>query len=127
MQKLLSIFFLAILLTANTTFVQILRLPTLVHHYWEHVEWDNSSLVEFISEHYAKQINHPDDKHHDHQNLPFKALDCQASHIVSIVPQPAYNFPEVIQYNTKTKRIIHKSEHYPNAHLDNIWQPPRIS
>lgn len=108
MSRIVAILFLSIFLTANTTFVQILRLPTLVHHYWEHVEWDNSSLIEFISEHYAKQINHPDDKHHDHQNLPLKALDCQASHIVSIVPQPAYIFPEIIHYNTKKKGLFIK-------------------
>ncbi len=124
-KRLFAISFLFIFLTANTTFGQLLRLPTLVHHYLEHVEWDNSSLFEFLSEHYAKEINHPDDKHHDHENLPFKNIDCHTSQIVSIVPQPTFSISQIIPDTVETKKSIRKQQHYSNTFLDNIWQPPR--
>lgn len=105
----------------------MLRLPTLIHHYWEHVEWDNSTLLEFLSEHYAKEINHPDDKHHDHENLPFKAVDCQAMQVVTIVSQPTFLISQIIPDTVEIKKSIRNQQHYSNAYLNSIWQPPRFS
>lgn len=127
MRKVIAISFLFIFLTANTVFGQVLRLPTLVHHYLEHVEWDNSTLLEFLSEHYAATINHPDDKHRDHQKLPFKTIDCQTSQVITIIPQPISLICQIIPEAIELKKNIRDQQHYSNAYLNSIWQPPRFS
>ena len=116
-----------IFLTAHTALGQLLRLPTLVHHYLEHVEWDNSTLLEFLCEHYAMKINHPDDKHHDHEKLPFKNLDFHTSQVMSIVPQATFSISQIIPDTVEIKKSIRKQQHYSNAYLNSIWQPPRFS
>lgn len=127
MKRVIAISFLFIFLTANTAFGQLLRLPTLIHHYIEHVELDNSSLFEFLSEHYAKTINHPDDKHHDHEKLPFKTTDCHTSQVVTLVPQPTFAISQIIFNTVEIKKPIYNQQHYSNAYLNSIWQPPRFS
>lgn len=127
MKRVIAISFLFIFLTANTTFGQLLRLPTLVHHYFEHLEWDNMTLFEFLSEHYAVKINHPDDKHHDHENLPFKTADCHASQVVTLVLQPTFTISQIIPETIELNKSIPKQQHYSNSFLNRIWQPPRFS
>lgn len=126
-KRIIAISFLFIFLTANTAFGQMLRLPTLVHHYLEHVEWDNMTLFEFLSEHYAVNINHPDDKHHDHQKLPFKTADCHTSQVVTLVPQPTFSICQIFPETIELKKSIRNQQHYSNAYLNSIWQPPRFS
>ena len=127
MKRVIAISFLFIVLTANTAFVQLLRLPTLVHHYFEHVEWDNSTLIEFLSVHYASTINHPDDKHHDHEKLPFKALECQAIQVQTFIPQTTFSIAQIIFNTVEIKKPIYNQQNYSNAYLNSIWQPPRFS
>lgn len=112
---------------ANTALGQLLRLPTLVHHYLEHVEWDNSSLIDFLSEHYQTEIKHPDDAHKDHQNLPFKSFDVQTVQVVTIVPQPTFTFSQKIDEAETVKQLNFYQHTYSNPNLLNIWQPPRFS
>lgn len=127
MKRLIAISFLFIFLTANTAFGQLWRLPTLIHHYWEHVEWDNATLFEFLSEHYAMKINHPDDKHNDHENLPFKNINHSTFQVISIVPQPTFSISQIIPETIEIKKSIFHQQHYSIAYLNSIWQPPRFS
>jgi len=123
----MTLFLLFIFLYANIAFGQLVRLPTLVHHYWEHVEWDNNpSIVDFLKQHYAKEINHSDDKHNDHENLPFKAMEVQSTHVITIVPSLSHSLslhPEAVAI----KQAIYKKLYISNAYLSSIWQPPRFS
>lgn len=127
MKRIFAILFLFLFFTVNTAFGQLLRIPTLVHHFLEHVQLDNSTLEEFITEHYAKEINHPDDKHNDHQNLPFKALDNHAMQVVISVSQPSFIITPVFTAPVALNTPIRNQQHYTNAFLNNIWQPPRFS
>lgn len=126
MKRAIATLFLFTFLTVHTGFGQLLRLPVLIHHYLEHVEWDNSSFFEFISEHYATTINHPDDKHHDHQRLPFKSMDCQAIQVIALVPQPAV-ISQAVPETIEPEKTIRHQQHYSNTYLNSIWQPPRFS
>lgn len=127
-KKVVAIFFLVLFLTANTAFGEVLRLPVLFHHYMEHVEWDNnSSLLRFLSAHYASKIAHPDDQHHDHERLPFKTSDCQATHIVTIVPQLFSLSSEVVFISGDATQAMYSQPHCSDSHLNSIWQPPRFS
>jgi hypothetical protein len=93
----------------------------------EHVEWDNYTLIEFLNEHYASTINHPDDQHNDHENLPFKTLDCQTIQVLTLAPQSTFCIVQIIHEAVKTENIIRDQQPYSNAYLNNIWQPPRFS
>jgi hypothetical protein len=95
-----------IFLTANTAFGQMLRLPTLVHHYLEHVEWDNMTLFEFLSEHYAVNINHPDDKHHDHEKVTVQNSRLPHIQVVTLVPQPTFSICQIIPETIELKKSI---------------------
>lgn len=113
-------------LTADTSFGQFLRIPTLIHHYLEHVKWDNSTFYEFLCEHYAAKINHPDDKHHDHENLPFKTLNCHATHVLNIAPQ-IWVLSEPNCRFVEEKIGVLRTQFCQNLYLNTIWQPPRCS
>lgn len=129
MKRLVAISFLLIFLSANTEFGQLLKLPVLIHHYLEHVELDeNESLTNFLKVHYEREINHPDDIHGDHENLPFKTTDCHTAQIPVILQSLRI---EILPVTEKTaiqdKKIYSIEEHYYFSHLRNIWQPPRLS
>ena len=127
MRRAIAISFLLIFLTTHTAFGQFLRVPVLVHHYLEHVEQDNFSLFQFLSEHYTSKINHPDDQHHDHEKLPFKSTQNQTSQVVMTVPYPIFSFVQRILKTVEIKITIRNTQHYSNAYLNSIWQPPRFS
>jgi len=126
-KKVIAICFMFMFLSAYTAVGQILRLPTLVHHFLEHVEQENASLQTFLAEHYASQINHPDDIHNDHQNLPFKALDHQQISVVALV-----NVPTTILFTTSpfpsvmVKKADRTQSDFSKSYLNSIWQPPRV-
>jgi hypothetical protein len=126
-KKISAILFLFIFINANTDFGQLFRLPTLVHHYLEHVEWDNMTLLEFLSEHYTATINHPDDKHHDHQKLPYKNTDCHTSQVVTFLLQPTFSISHIIPESVELNKTNRNQQRYSNTYLNSIWQPPRIS
>lgn len=128
MKRIIAIVFLFIFLSANTAFGQLYKLPVLIHHYLEHVDWDNnSSFIDFLSKHYVAEIKHPDDKHHDHQKLPFKSIGCHTIHVVATVSQPHSSFSQIILLGVELKKSIRNQQHYSSAHLNSIWQPPRFS
>lgn len=127
MKKAIATILLVLFLTTNTSFGELLRLPTLLHHYLEHVEWDNYSFVEFVNTHYTKGISHPDDKHHDHEKLPFKTFGCNAIHILGFVPQLPLSVSSNLAELKLEFTINRNSQHYSNNNLGSVWQPPRFS
>ncbi|MGC4235091.1 MAG: hypothetical protein QM594_19130 [Niabella sp.] len=115
-------------MTTNTMFGELLRLPTLIHHYLEHCEWDNNnSVIDFLSEHYSGTINHPDDQHNDHQRLPFKSTDGFTAQVVTVMPPALFELPRIVPETNALKRLPSLKQDYSNHYLDSIWQPPRLS
>lgn len=127
MKATFTITFLILFLVTNTALGQILRLPTLLHHYAEHVEWDNYTFYEFMSEHYAKKINHPDDSHNDHENLPFKATDCQIIPLISLLAASTDFARLTTPTILKDEEVSLFHQNISSVYLSNIWQPPRFS
>lgn len=111
----------------NTSFGELLRLPTLIHHYFEHSELDNYNFIEFLCEHYTKQISHQDDKHHDHENLPFKNVNNHTLQLFSIAQHSIYSIDHIFLDRENPPKILFVNPPYSNTYLDNIWQPPRFS
>ncbi|HMR83880.1 MAG TPA: hypothetical protein PKE30_12140 [Niabella sp.] len=115
-------------MTANTMFGELLRLPTLIHHYLEHCEWDNNnSVIDFLSKHYSGVINHPDDQHNDHQKLPFKSADGFTAQVVTVMPPALFELPRIVPETNALKKSPSLKQDYSNHYLNSIWQPPRLS
>ena len=126
MRSLVAIFFLLLILIANTLFGELLRLPRLIHHYNEHVIWDNNtSFIDFMAVHYAAEINHPDDEHGDHQRLPLKAVDYSILQVVTVVPSANFSLNRMVVAYIEQQNALQPRQFYSSAYLDSIWQPPR--
>lgn len=129
MKQFIAICILSAILVSNTTLGELFRLHTLIHHFNEHKVWDNNdSLIDFIDSHYSSQINHPDDEHNDHENLPFKSNFSQVLPLITTLNSKIQfkpNTPQII--GDKVDFFINQDFHYINSYLENIWQPPRMA
>jgi hypothetical protein len=117
---------LLVFLQANTVFSQVFRLPVLVHHFLEHEENTPISFFDFLDIHYANQVDHPDDEHNDHQNLPFKTQSIPLFY--SKILYPTYFTLDL----PGPKETVHDFgfavfDHYLSVDYKNIWQPPRFN
>lgn len=129
MKRLSAIFFLFIFLNANTALGEILKLPILIHHYFEHAQENKrETIFSFIAQHYKGNFNHHHQgNHNDHEKLPFKTLNSHAIQVVSMMPHPFITISQIIFKSPDLKIPGDFQQHYANAYLSTIWQPPRIS
>ncbi len=116
---------------ANTEIGQLLKLPTLIHHYVEHRadksdEDHDISFLDFLQKHYTENDNHSDNAKHDHQNLPFKTCDCHSLHtVIALVQQNIFTVHTAFIASSKDL-AFHTEQHYTSKSFGNIWQPPRF-
>ncbi|MCZ2100976.1 MAG: hypothetical protein LC107_05510 [Chitinophagales bacterium] len=127
MKKVIAIFFLFSFLSANTAFGEVLKLPLLIHHYFEHSqEDDDNSIIDFLAKHYGKDINHHhNDSHHDHDKLPFKTFNPHSVNMFDF--QPLFNEVSIPLAEKELKTPVLQQQIYHNDYLDSIWQPPQVS
>jgi hypothetical protein len=128
LKKLIAISFLFVFLSANTELHQLLKLPVLIHHFFEHHKQEPSeSFAEFLSEHYITHLDYSDKDNHDHDNLPFKTPDCATAHIsLAFVNHIQFSVPRPTAFYDKISPI-YNGAFYSSAVVSNIWQPPKIS
>ncbi len=126
MRKISAILFLTVLVFSQTELHQILKLPILVQHYFEHkAESKDISLSQFIVLHYFSGDPVDDDYARDMQ-LPFKTNDCLQV-ITSIV------VPEEIVFELPFETPLIKD--FPKFHNDwiessyakSIFRPPQFA
>lgn len=127
MKKVFAITALVAILFSNTELNQFVKLPVLIHHYLEHLLADKQSLFDFLGEHYAQSINHPDDQHHDHENLPFKKHDCIHAHGLTFFSTSDNEIALTPPVQSQCTPPPFRVEFFSTAHYSNIWQPPRFS
>ena len=105
----------------NNDAEELAKIPTLIHHYFEHNarEGGNLDFSTFLSDHYQKK----NDCTKEHENLPFvkHSIPC----LVYVIPHFSIQFLADYQF------VISGSFPEPNlffsSHFLNIWQPPRLS
>jgi len=125
LKRFIAISFLTLVLATNTEFGQLFKLPVLIHHYLEHLEVDGQkSFADFLAEHYASEINHPDDAHSDHENLPFKSVDFHIVQVLIVVSHPEFKLSENSLASSSPKRIAGNQYLHSTGVGDSIWQPP---
>jgi hypothetical protein len=127
LKKYIAVLLLFAFLGADTEMSQLLRFPIFVHHYLEHVDSDIISMNDFLTSHYNVNINHSDDKHHDHDHLPFRAKDCPVCTVFIALIKPAHSIISTPIIFEETISAKYKGILYSSTHISNIWQPPKIS
>lgn len=127
LRKLATIVFLSVFLCANTEVGQLLKIPVLVHHYFEHHHDrdDTLSFLGFLHKHYSEEDNHSS-HNSEHERLPFKSHDAGFSQIVFVYQSPvSFEFRTVVPTGTKDQRSPFNVAFNVSSHLAKIWQPPK--
>ena len=131
LKKLIAISFLSIFLCAYTEIGQLLKLPTLIHHYLEHHndKTDDEygiSFIDFLKNHYNENSNHSDNAKHDHENLPFKTNDCNYMNtVIALMQQKVFNLHTTTIISAKNI-ACYTEQHYTSKSFGSIWQPPKL-
>lgn len=113
---------------SNSVMQEVLSLPSLVEHYFQHSEKQNIGIIEFVELHYTEnegQNQQNPDHHHDslplhHQNISI------ASYIFCI--------PDLVR-SEKEKNIVSESEiktfeysfSAKETVLKSFWHPPKLA
>jgi hypothetical protein len=124
MKKVLGILFLSVYLLSNTQFCQLLKLPVLVGHFFEHKEEDRSmTFVAYMVHHYGGHEKDAD--YETDMKLPFMT-ESETLSLTFFAPTPTvfpiqkFVFQEISQanscYNLQLKA----------TYLSAIWQPPKF-
>jgi hypothetical protein len=124
LKKLISIGLLFMLLTSNTEFHQLMKLPVLVQHFIHHKALDHSlSFADFIFIHYSDSLESNDQEHHE---LPFKSHGCQ--HLAPLVL--VCDFPACMAFKITPVAVptaSYQEVFYTCGSLGAIWQPPQLA
>ncbi|MBS1771238.1 MAG: hypothetical protein JST82_00155 [Bacteroidetes bacterium] len=125
MSRAITIFLISSLIWVQTPIGQLLKIYTLVEHYYEHKsENKDLSILGFLSMHYA----HDTDDHPGHDRdmqLPFKQCST-VSFVISFFEHNGFQLPQKIMYAAVTKSLSRYTSPFHAAEaLSKIWQPPR--
>jgi len=107
---------------------ELVRLPVLFQHYFEHKGVDtNITFLDYLKEHYNNDIPHTDDDEERDNQLPFKTHELCAHNVASSVLPSSF---EVIPKKTyqllpKQKTLIDNDHILSLAFAGKIWQPPQ--
>jgi len=124
MKRLLGIFLLSAYLFTTTQLNQLLKLPVLIGHFFEHQEQDQRiSFLDYIMHHYGGHEKDAD--YETDQKLPFMTASETLS-LTFFVPTPSVFplqkivFKEVSQVNSCYHLQLKAT------YLSSIWQPPKF-
>lgn len=104
---------------------QLVKLPFLIQHFFEHHQREKVNFIGFLIQHYITR--HAESKEHrkEHQNLPYKGhQDCAHIHIYY------YDKAQIVSivnyYTYYRKKIIYQNDNIKNIGLFSVWHPPRL-
>lgn len=125
LNRVVTIFLISSLIWVQTPISQLLKVYTLVEHFYEHKsENKNLSLFGFFSMHYV----HDTDDHPGHDRdmqLPFKQCN-QVSFTIGFFEQTVFQLPQKTTHLAIIKPLSrHTSPYHAAEALSKIWQPPR--
>lgn len=129
MKKQFAILFLFLYVFSTTELSQLLKLPILIEHYFEHKEKNSDlSFSTFLELHYSEDHfkGHPHDEDYDQdKRLPFM-MHSSTLNFVFISPLN-------INLDVADKTYVEKASDFPfeneflinKIYLSSIWQPPK--
>lgn len=127
LKKFIAISILAVYLISSTELHQLLKVPFLVEHFFEHKEQNQDiTLWQFLCLHYAEQKTKTADYEKD-MKLPFKSHDGCCASFVAYMPQAIPAVPIIAKpsYHQVQSFRLYKEVFAKSSYLDAIWQPPR--
>jgi hypothetical protein len=111
-----------VLLSAQTPFGQVFKLPLLVEHFIKHQQRSGTSLFTFIIDHYSHE--HQDADRSEDGQLPFKSL--LVLNMASAIVPPLVKADFAVKPNAVPKTALNLSR-TPQKHLSRIFHPPCAS
>ena len=120
MRRGVTIFFLVLLVSAQTPVGQLLKLPILIEHFIKHQQQNGFSFIGFLKDHYKPDHNDADLP--EDQQLPFKNITFYSIGYAIV--------PGVIKTNATIafafdKKIVFAEFYTAQQHLGSIFHPPR--
>lgn len=105
------------------TLNQFVKSPVLVHHFNEHCALDQSlTFLDFVRNHYNK-LQHPDDEHNDHDNLPFKAVQNLGNNLI-FINTTCLQISNIV-YSPEHKNVTTRNIRFLNDDRESgLWRPP---
>lgn len=129
MRKTLVIFFCLQILSGNAFGMELMKLPFLFQHYFEHEKHDHPDLSfsEYLQEHYLNESHEDEEKGHCDEDLPFNHCHDCCSHITTVISFliPETIFPIAFPVKNNEDGISAIPQFLSNYHCP-IWQPPQL-
>ena len=124
MKRMLGILLLSAYLFTTTQFNQLLKLPVLIGHFFEHQEQDqNMSFVEYIVHHYGGHEKDAD--YETDMKLPFMTASETLS-LTFFAPNPTVFYSlKLVFPETKPQNSCYSLQ-LKSSYLSSIWQPPKF-
>lgn len=114
------------MLFTQTELHQILKLPILVQHYFEHkAENKNITLAGFIVLHYFSG-NPVDDDYARDMQLPFKTSDCIQAITSIVIPEQIVISNEPLLVSTRPFFKV-QNDWIPSNYMADIFRPPQFA
>jgi hypothetical protein len=119
---------LAFYLLSATAIHEVIKLPRLVEHYFDHSREDTRvGLIQYLTLHYGIEDGTDDDAAEDNK-LPFKSSEYFSSiSFVSVKPPVIGQSMRLSEIVNAHNFLIRNESYLPSPYLDSIWQPPRYS
>ena len=126
MKKIFAISLFCLYLFSTTEMYQLLKMPLLLEHYFDHREENKDlTLFQFLNIHYTnphpKDLNEAKDR-----QLPFKShSNCAYSISANCIVSESFTLkrPET---ELPVKGAVYKNPFLRNTLVSQIWQPPRV-
>lgn len=129
MSKLVVIFysFLILVQSFNINIEDLSKFSALLEHASYHQEMYGDSFFEFLSEHYGEQMASHENKHEEHEDLPFKDKHHIFTHINTVFTLSTittYSF--LIKSFAEAPLNFFYKEGFSSFEKPSIFQPPRL-
>lgn len=126
-KKLFILFILSFHLVSATALQELVKLPVLFQHYFEHKALnDKLTFTKYLVDHY-NDIPHTDNDEARDNQLPFKSDQQTANGLVSLAIPQNYQVNLKFPIPTAVKLAVgYTEDHIPNSYQSKIWQPPKV-
>lgn len=107
---------------------ELVKLPVLFQHYFEHKELNNQiTFLNYVVDHYNEVPHTDNDEERDNQ-LPFKSTTTQTACVQSSLAIPQnHQILVKVPVRPLIKLDAPYVEYYiPNSYQSKIWQPPKV-
>ncbi len=124
-KKVITIGLVSIYLFSTTELGQLLKIPLLFTHYFEHKASSNLSFPKFLEIHYTKTgLRYADDA--KDMKLPFKTHQNYSNYTSIFIPQFLLALDKPFAISLKKINFLSFQQMLVCFYQKNIWQPPKF-